>query len=72
MTGGFPALEDAERLALVETALAKARPDHVIAHIGAPDARPARRRGEPSGRPPGQFADPCAYRFSSARASESL
>jgi 4-hydroxy-tetrahydrodipicolinate synthase len=42
-TGEFPALEDAERLALIETALAEAGPEHVIAHIGAPDARHARR-----------------------------
>ncbi len=42
-TGEFPALEDAERLALMETALAEAGPEHVIAHIGAPDARHARR-----------------------------
>jgi len=38
-TGEFPALEDAERLSLLELALAEAGPDHVIAHIGAPDAR---------------------------------
>jgi 4-hydroxy-tetrahydrodipicolinate synthase len=42
-TGEFPALEDGERLALVEAALAEAGPDHVIAHVGAPDARHARR-----------------------------
>jgi 4-hydroxy-tetrahydrodipicolinate synthase len=42
-TGEFPALEDAERLALFEAALAEAGPEHVIAHIGAPDARHARR-----------------------------
>jgi len=38
-TGEFPALEDAERLSLLELALAEAGPDHVIAHVGAPDAR---------------------------------
>jgi 4-hydroxy-tetrahydrodipicolinate synthase len=42
-TGEFPALEDAERLALFELALAEAGPDRVIAHIGAPDARHAAR-----------------------------
>jgi dihydrodipicolinate synthase/N-acetylneuraminate lyase len=42
-TGEFPALDDAERLALFEAALEAAGPDHVIAHIGAPDARHARR-----------------------------
>ena len=42
-TGEFPALEDAERLALIELALAEAGPDRVIAHIGAPDARHAGR-----------------------------
>ena len=42
-TGEFPALEDAERLALFELALAEAGPDRVIAHIGAPDARHASR-----------------------------
>ena len=38
-TGEFPALEDAERLSLIELALAEAGPDRVIAHVGAPDAR---------------------------------
>jgi 4-hydroxy-tetrahydrodipicolinate synthase len=42
-TGEFPALEDAERLALFEMALAEAGPDRVIAHVGAPDARHASR-----------------------------
>ncbi len=42
-TGEFPALEDAERLSLLELALAEAGPDRVIAHIGAPDARHASR-----------------------------
>jgi 4-hydroxy-tetrahydrodipicolinate synthase len=42
-TGEFPALEDAERLALFELALAEAGPDRVIAHVGAPDARHAGR-----------------------------
>ena len=42
-TGEFPALEDAERLALFELALAEAGPDRVIAHIGAPDARHSAR-----------------------------
>jgi dihydrodipicolinate synthase/N-acetylneuraminate lyase len=37
-TGEFPALDAAERLALVELALAEAGPDHVVAHVGAPDA----------------------------------
>jgi 4-hydroxy-tetrahydrodipicolinate synthase len=42
-TGEFPALEDTERLSLLELALAEAGPDRVIAHIGAPDARHASR-----------------------------
>lgn len=42
-TGEFPALDDNERLALVETALEVAGPDRVIAHIGAPDAYRAAR-----------------------------
>ena len=42
-TGEFPALEDSERLALFELALAEAGPDRVIAHVGAPDARHAGR-----------------------------
>src|SRR6202000_3419042 len=42
-TGEFPALEDAERLALFELALAEAGPERVIAHIGAPDARHSAR-----------------------------
>jgi len=42
-TGEFPALDDAERLSLVELALAGAGPDRVIAHVGAPDARHAAR-----------------------------
>jgi 4-hydroxy-tetrahydrodipicolinate synthase len=42
-TGEFPALDDAERLALIELALAEAGPDRVIAHVGAPDARHAAR-----------------------------
>jgi len=42
-TGEFPALDDDERLALVETALSVAGPDRVIAHIGAPDAYRAAR-----------------------------
>jgi 4-hydroxy-tetrahydrodipicolinate synthase len=45
-TGEFPALEDAERLALIELALAEAGPDRVIAHVGAPDARHASRLGQ--------------------------
>jgi len=40
-TGEFPALDDAERLSLLELALAEAGPDRVIAHVGAPDARHA-------------------------------
>lgn len=42
-TGEFPALDDDERLALVEIGLEAAGPDRVIAHIGAPDARRAAR-----------------------------
>jgi 4-hydroxy-tetrahydrodipicolinate synthase len=42
-TGEFPALDDAERITLFEAALEAVGPDHVIAHIGAPDARHARR-----------------------------
>ena len=42
-TGEFPALDDAERLALIEAALDEAGPDRVIAHVGAPDARHAAR-----------------------------
>jgi 4-hydroxy-tetrahydrodipicolinate synthase len=42
-TGEFPALDDAERLALIELALAEVGPDRVIAHVGAPDARRAAR-----------------------------
>jgi 4-hydroxy-tetrahydrodipicolinate synthase len=42
-TGEFPALDDAERLSLVELALAAAGPDRVIAHVGAPDTRHAAR-----------------------------
>jgi 4-hydroxy-tetrahydrodipicolinate synthase len=42
-TGEFPALDDAERLALFELALAEAGPERVIAHVGAPDARHAAR-----------------------------
>jgi 4-hydroxy-tetrahydrodipicolinate synthase len=38
-TGEFPALDDAERLSLIELALAEAGPDRVIAHVGAPDGR---------------------------------
>src|SRR6516162_1040972 len=42
-TGEFPALDDAERLSLIELALAEAGPDRVIGHIGAPDARHSAR-----------------------------
>ncbi len=42
-TGEFPALDDDERLTLVEIALDVAGPDRVIAHIGAPDAYRATR-----------------------------
>jgi 4-hydroxy-tetrahydrodipicolinate synthase len=42
-TGEFPALDDAERLALFELALAEAGPGRVIGHVGAPDARHAGR-----------------------------
>ena len=38
-TGEFPALDDDERLALIELALSEAGPARVIAHVGAPDAR---------------------------------
>ena len=42
-TGEFPALDDGERLSLIELALAETGPDQVIAHIGTPDARHAAR-----------------------------
>ena len=42
-SGEFPALDDSERLALFELALAEAGPGRVFAHIGAPDARHASR-----------------------------
>jgi len=42
-TGEFPALDDSERLELIEIALQAAGPEHVIAHIGAPDAYRATR-----------------------------
>jgi len=42
-TGEFPALDDVERLSLIEIALAEAGPDRVIAHVGAPDARHSAR-----------------------------
>lgn len=42
-TGEFPALDDDERLALVETALEVLGADRVIAHVGAPDAYRATR-----------------------------
>lgn len=42
-TGEFPALDDDERLALIELALEVAGPDRVIAHIGAPDSHRAAR-----------------------------
>jgi 4-hydroxy-tetrahydrodipicolinate synthase len=42
-TGEFPALDDAERLALFELALGEAGPERLIAHVGAPDARHAAR-----------------------------
>jgi 4-hydroxy-tetrahydrodipicolinate synthase len=42
-TGEFPALDEGERLSLIELALAEAGPDRVIAHIGAPDARHSAR-----------------------------
>jgi 4-hydroxy-tetrahydrodipicolinate synthase len=42
-TGEFPALDDSERLELIEIALEAAGPEHVIAHIGAPDAYRAAR-----------------------------
>ena len=37
-TGEFPALDEAERLSLIELALAEVGPDRVIAHVGTPDA----------------------------------
>jgi 4-hydroxy-tetrahydrodipicolinate synthase len=42
-TGEFAALDDDERLALIEIGLDAAGPDRVIAHIGAPEARRAAR-----------------------------
>lgn len=42
-TGEFPALDDGERLELIQIALEAAGPEHVIAHIGAPDAYRAAR-----------------------------
>jgi 4-hydroxy-tetrahydrodipicolinate synthase len=42
-TGEFPALDEGERLSLIELALAEAGPDRVIAHVGAPDARHSAR-----------------------------
>jgi 4-hydroxy-tetrahydrodipicolinate synthase len=42
-TGEFPALDDGERLSLIELALAEAGPERVIAHVGAPDARHSAR-----------------------------
>lgn len=42
-TGEFPALDDGERLALIETGLNAAGPDRVIAHIGAADSHRAAR-----------------------------
>jgi 4-hydroxy-tetrahydrodipicolinate synthase len=42
-TGEFPALDDAERLSLIELALTEAGPDRVIAHVGTPDARHSAR-----------------------------
>lgn len=42
-TGEFPALDDDERLALIELALEVAGPERVIAHIGAPDSYRAAR-----------------------------
>jgi len=42
-TGEFPALDDAERLSLIELALAEVGPDRVIAHVGTPDARHSAR-----------------------------
>jgi 4-hydroxy-tetrahydrodipicolinate synthase len=42
-TGEFPALDDGERLELIEIGLEAAGPDHMIAHIGAPDAYRAAR-----------------------------
>lgn len=42
-TGEFPALDDSERLELIEIALEVAGPEHVIAHVGAADAYRAAR-----------------------------
>ena len=37
-TGEFPALDEDERLVLIDTAIDVLGPDRIIAHIGAPDA----------------------------------
>lgn len=42
-TGEFPALDDSERLDLIGAALDELGPDSVIAHVGAADARHARK-----------------------------
>lgn len=42
-TGEFAALDDGERLALIEIGLEIAGPERVIAHVGAPDAHRAAR-----------------------------
>jgi 4-hydroxy-tetrahydrodipicolinate synthase len=42
-TGEFPALDDGERLALIQAGLDAVGPDRLIAHIGAPDSRRAAR-----------------------------
>ena len=42
-TAEFPALDDSERLGLIELALSVAGADRVIAHVGAPDAHRAAR-----------------------------
>lgn len=42
-TGEFPALDDGERLTLLEAALDVLGPDRVIAHVGAADARHTRK-----------------------------
>ena len=45
-TGEFPALDDSERLTLIEVALDVAGPQRVVAHVGAADAYRARRLTE--------------------------
>jgi 4-hydroxy-tetrahydrodipicolinate synthase len=42
-TGEFPALDENERLSVIELGIEAAGPERVIAHVGAPDARHAAR-----------------------------